>query len=65
MDEEVSIFSYLLDIYIANQTEQTAAVFLEGGVNLRQFSPVHLTSRTQLLKLLTRYQPRKGLVHLI
>ena len=42
MDNEVSILHCTLNNHRANRTEQTAAVFVEGGVKLRQFSPVKL-----------------------
>ena len=44
-------------------TGQAAAVFKEGGVRLRQFSPVG-SSRLSMSSLLMRLQPRNGLVDL-
>ena len=42
MDEEVSILVCKLEKQMSNINEQTAAIFLEGGVKLRQFVPVKL-----------------------
>ena len=42
MDNEVSILPPTSGNRNPDQTEQTAAVFVEGGVKLRQFSPVEL-----------------------
>ncbi len=42
MDNEVSTFGCTPGNRSPNQNEQTAAVFVESGVKLRQFSPVKL-----------------------
>ena len=42
MDEEVSILLCTLEEQMPNPNEQAAAIFLEGGVKLRQFVPVKL-----------------------
>ena len=44
MDEEVGILPFTLQKQMPNPNEQTAAIFLEGGVKLRQFVPVSLIS---------------------
>lgn len=64
MDNEVSTFVHTPDTHNPNQNEQTAAIFVRGGVKLRQFSPVNLVLEVNPFDLLTRLQPRKGLVHL-
>ena len=46
-----------------NESAQTAAIFIEGGVKLRRFSPVRLDLSLEF-SLLIKPQPRKGLVHL-
>ena len=42
MDNEVSILPPTSSNRSLEQIEQTAAVFVESGVKLRQFSPVRL-----------------------
>ena len=43
MDDEVRILPPTLGHRSPDQIEQTAAVFVESGVKLRQFSPVRLS----------------------
>ena len=42
MDNEVSIFLSTSGNHSSHQNKQTAAVFFEGGVKLRRFSPVRI-----------------------
>lgn len=49
MDNEVSTSLRTSGNHSPNQNEQTAAVFVEGGVKLRQFSPVKLVLALILL----------------
>ena len=42
MDNEVGIFLRTLGNHNSHQNKQTAAVFVEGGVKLRRFSPVRI-----------------------
>lgn len=64
MDNEVDTLPRTSFNRSPNQNEQTAAVFVEGGVRLRQFSPVKFLSQVKVFDLLIQLQPRKGLVHL-
>lgn len=49
MDTEVSTLFRTSGNSSPNQNEQTAAVFVESGVKLRQFSPVNKLSKSDLL----------------
>ena len=49
MDTEVCTLFRTLSKRSPNQNEQTAAVFVESGVKLRQFSPVKILYKSDLL----------------
>lgn len=49
MDKEVSTILRKPGNRSPNHNEQTAAVFVEGGVKLRKFSPVKLVFDSNLL----------------